>query len=348
MTKVGVLSYGVYIPKYRIKVSDISPLWGKNEKDLERSLGVTEKSVPGFDEDAVTQAYEAASTALQKGKITPADIGVCLVGSESHPYAVNPTSTIVAEFLGIGRNYLAADLEFACKAATAGLIFTAGLISSGKTSIGLVIGSDTAQAKPHDVLEYTAASAAAAFVLGSDTKNFIAELVDFTSFSSDTPDFWRRDGVPYPTHGGRFTGEPAYFTHVEGAAKRLLEQSKCKPADFDYCIFHMPNGKFPRQVAKRLGFTPQQLAASLIIDHIGNPYSASTMTGLSLVLDIAKPNTRIFMVSYGSGAGADGFIFETTRNITNYQKKAENKTLELIKHKEYISYSKYLKFTRKI
>lgn len=346
MRDVGILTYGVYIPKYRIRISDIAPTWGKNPKDVERSLGVAEKSVPGFDEDTVTQAYEAASVALKKVKILPSEIEICLVGSESHPYAVNPTSTIVAEFLGIGRNYLAADLEFACKAATTGIILIAGLISSHEISHGLIIGSDTAQAKPHDVLEYTAASAAAAFILG-ERKKSLAKLLDFTSFSSDTPDFWRRDGVPYPTHGGRFTGEPAYFAHVAGAAKKLLEKTKKKATDFDYCVFHMPNGKFPREIAKRLGFTPKQLSPSLVVDYIGNPYSASSLMGLAAVLDVARPQERIFMVSYGSGAGSDGFIFETTENISK-QKKQGITVSDFIQKKEYISYLKYLKFTKKI
>lgn len=346
MMHAGIVSYGVYIPKYRIRAADIAPTWGKNPKDIEKSLGVAEKSVPGFDEDTVTQGYEAAGNAFKKVKLSPSQIEVCLVGSESHPYAVNPTSTIIAEFLRIGRNYLAADLEFACKAATAGIIFTAGLISAGEISYGLIIGSDTAQAKPHDILEYTAASGAAAFVLGEDKKS-LARLIDFTSYSSDTPDFWRRDGVPYPTHGGRFTGEPAYFTHVEKAARKLLEKTKTKPSQFDYCVFHMPNGKFPREVGKRLGFTPQQLSASLVVDYIGNPYSASSLMGLSAVLDVARPKQRIFMVSYGSGAGSDGFIFETTEKI----KKQKNKGLtvsDFIQNKEYISYLKYLKLTKKI
>ncbi len=40
------------------------------------------------------------------------------VGSESHPYAVKPTSTIVAEAIGAVPATLAGDLEFACKAGT--------------------------------------------------------------------------------------------------------------------------------------------------------------------------------------------------------------------------------------
>lgn len=343
---VGILGYGVYIPKYRIKVEDIASVWGKNPNEIENSLGLKEKSVASQDEDAATLAYEAASSALRYTGVDPGKIDVCLVGSESHPYAVNPTSTIVAEFLGIGHNYLAVDLEFACKAATSGMIALSGLIAGGMVEMGLVIGSDAAQSKPHDILEYTAASAASAFILGRNTEGIIANLLDFSSFSSDTPDFWRRDGVPFPSHGGRFTGEPAYFAHVEGAAKLLLTKTKTQPSDFDYCIFHMPNGKFPREAGKRLGFTFEQLVPSLVVDKIGNPYSASSLLGLSSVLDIAKPKEKIFMVSYGSGAGSDAFVFETTKDIDKKRKRTF--VSEFIDKKKYISYVEYLKYGRRI
>lgn len=344
---VGILGYGVYIPAYRIRVADIASVWGKNGEDIEKTLHVKEKSVAGDDEDAVTVAYEAATYALSRAHISPEKIDVCLVGSETHPYAVNPTSTIVGEFLGIGHNYFAADLEFACKAGTAGMIAVSGLIAAERASVGLVIGSDTAAARPHDILEYTASSAGAAFLLGKDAQQNLAEILDFTSYSSDTPDFWRRDGVRFPSHSGRFTGEPAYFTHIEGVAKRLFAKTKLTSSDFDYCVFHMPNGKFPRQIAKRLGFTQQQIAPSLVVDELGNPYSASSLIGLAAVLDKAVPNQRILLLSYGSGAGSDGFILQTTEHIAEGQKNVPSVAKQM-KEKKYISYVEYLKKRRKL
>ncbi len=346
---VGIVSYGIYIPEYRLKVADIASAWRKDPGEVTRSLGLTEKAVPAYDEDAVTIAVEASLRCLQAWKGKPSDIEALLVGSESHPYAVNPTSTIVGELLGIGNNYLAADLEFACKAGTAGMQAIAVFITSGQARYGLAIGSDTAQSKPHDVLEYTSAAGGAAFLLGKE--KVVAKLLAYTSYSSDTPDFWRRDGIRYPSHAGRFTGEPAYFAHVTGAALRLFEKIHIKPQDIDYCVFHMPNGKFPRIVADRLGFAMEQLAPSLVVDQIGNPYSASSMVGLAAVLDIAKPGERIFMVSYGSGAGSDALLFETTRGLTPYNKQRTTRKMTVrdqMKDKTYIDYVQYLKQTHTI
>ncbi len=347
---IGIVSYGTYIPRYRVKLADIAAAWKKDPREVVGSLGIEEKSVPGVDEDAVTIALEAARNALSAAEgLSPELVEGLFVGSESHPYAVNPTSTIVGELLGVGNHYLAADLEFACKAATAGIQAIAGLVASGHIAYGLAIGTDTAQSKPHDMLEYTSAAAGVACVLGG--KRVAAELLQYTSYSSDTPDFWRRDGIRFPTHAGRFTGEPAYFAHVLGASRHLLEKAKVQPGDVTYCVFHMPNARFPRDAAKRLGFTPAQLAPSLTVDHIGNPYSASSMLGLAAVLDIAKAGDTIFMASYGSGAGSDAFLWRVTEEIkacheshvTNHETVKEQ-----IAQKTYIDYVGYLKQTHKI
>lgn len=343
----GIVGYGIYIPKYRIKLSSIAEVWKKDASEIENALKLSEKSVPNFDEDTVTMAVEAGVYSLQMAEVMAPQIESLFIGSESHPYAVNPSSTIVGDALGIGNNYFASDLEFACKAATTALQVTLGLIESRRIKYGMIIGSDTAQAKPHDVLEYTAASAAASYILGDRKSEIIANVLETSSFSSDTPDFWRRDGVRYPSHFGRFTGQPAYFHHVISEGKKLLHQTKSKPSDFSYCVFHMPNGKFPRVAAKSLGFSETQLAPSLIVEKIGNPYSASSLLGLAAVLDIARPNEKIFFASYGSGAGSDGFVFETTENLV--KKKTRRRTVKsVIENRQYIGYIDYLRKTHVI
>lgn len=345
--KVGIVNYGTYIPRYRLKISDIAEVWGKNPDEVVKSLGIKEKSVPGVDEDAVTLAVEAGFTAL--GGLTPTDLGAILIGSESHPYAVNPSSTIVGELLGVGTDYLASDLQFACKAGSTGIEMIAGLVESGQIKYGLAIGTDAAQSKTHDALEYTSASGAAAFLLAN--RKPVATLLSYTSYSSDTPDFWRRDGVSCPSHAGRFTGEPAYFAHIMGAASQLFKKSGCKPSDVSHCVFHMPNARFPRDVAGRLGFNPKQLSLSLIVDEIGNPYSASSILGLAATLDESKAGDTIFMVSYGSGAGSDAFLWKVNQEIVDIQKSRKRKRLlvkDQIKNKTYINYTRYLQQTHKI
>lgn len=335
---VGIVSYGFYVPRYRIKTADIATIWGKDAADIEGSLRISEKAVSGVDEDSLTMGYESASMCLWGLKIDRADIGSVLFGSETPPYSVNPTSTILAEFLGIKNNYFSYDIQFACKAGTGGIISTLSLIKSGDVRYGLVTASDKANAKVHDALEYTAGSGSVSVLLGAE--NVLLNVIDWSSFSSDTPDFWRREGIRHPSHGGRFTGKPSYFHHVHENSKKLLNKTSLKPSDFAYAVFHMPNGKFPVEVAQSLGFTPAQIERSLVISKLGNSYTASALMGLVSVLDVVKPGEKIFLASYGSGAGSDAFVLEATKEITNRRRPFASS----IKQKQYIDYTTYLKF----
>jgi hydroxymethylglutaryl-CoA synthase len=340
----GIVGYGAYVPRYRIKVTEIAKVWGGDGERTSKGLNVIEKSVPGLDEDVVTISVEAARLAIRHARIDPRYIEAVYVGSESHPYAVKPSATIVAEAVEATPDMMAADFEFACKAGTAAIQTCMGLVKSKMIRYGLAIGADTSQGRPGDALEYTASAGGAAYIIGEDKT--IAEIKDTYSFTTDTPDFWRREGQDFPRHGSRFTGEPAYFKHVSSAAKRMMERNKMEPKDFKYAVFHQPNGKFPVLVAAQLGFKKEQVEAGLMTPMIGNTYSGATPIGLSAVLDIAQPGDMILATSYGSGAGSDSFIIEVTDRITN--NRNPNPIREQIKHKEYVDYSIYAKFKSKI
>ena len=239
------------------------------------------------------------------------DIGFIEVGSESKVYAVKPTASIVAGLLKT-ENCFAADNEFACKAGTQSFINALNFVRA-QGGFGLAIGSDSAQGKPGDELEITVGDGSAAFIIGK--KEPIAIIEDTLSYTTDTTDFWRNECDKYPKHAGRYSGDPAYYKHTINAAKNLMEKLDLKSEDIDYVVFHQPNGKFPRVVGKKLGFTKEQIEPGIVFDWLGNTYSANSLLGLSKVLDIAAPFQRILVVSYGSGAGSDAISMITTPEI---------------------------------
>jgi hydroxymethylglutaryl-CoA synthase len=221
-----------------------------------------------------------------------------------------------------------------------------GLVGSGMVKYGVAIGADTSQGAPGDPLEYSASAGGASFLVGA--KDMIAVINHTSSFTTDTPDFWRREGQDYPSHGGRFTGEPAYFKHVTSAAKLVLKKMNSQPADYQYAVFHQPNGKFPQRVAKMLGFSDKQVEVGLLTPKIGNTYSGAVPLGLSAVLDVAQPGERIFVVAYGSGAGADGFDITVTDGIARMDRSAAPLVSHYIEDKRIIDYATYAKFRGKI
>ncbi len=339
---VGIVGYGAYVPRYRLPGTEVSRVWTSG-------LGgspIKEKAVAGLDEDVITMSIEAARNALSRAEIDPGEIRAVWVGSESHPYAVKPSSTIVAEAIGAAPNIQAADWEFACKAGSEAMQAAIGLVGSNMAGYALSIGMDTAQGRPGDALEYTAAAGGAAYLIGP-ADNSLALFQGSYSFVTDTPDFWRRAHEDYPSHGDRFTGEPAYFSHVMHAAQHLMELTNTTPADFTYAVFHQPNVKFPSRAAKMLGFSDEQIEYGLLAGEVGNVYAGSSLLGLSATLDECEPGDRILMVSYGSGAGSDAFDILVTDKITERKDKAL-RTRDYIARRTEIDYALYSRYRSKL
>ncbi len=342
----GIVGYGAFIPRNRIKAEEIAHQWGKDPESIKNGLMLEEKSVPGLDEDTITISVAAGRSALARAGVEPRRVGALYIGSESHPYAVKPSGTVVAEALGIGPEVHVADFEFACKAGTEAMFVALGLVESGRVEYAMGIGADTSQGAPSDALEYSASAGGAAFLFGNDDP--LAEVEDAVSFTTDTPDFWRREGEFYPRHGGRFTGEPAYFKHVLGATRLILERTGLKPEDFRYAIFHMPNGKFPLSAGKQLGFTREQLEPGWIVPTMGNTYSGSSPTGLAAALDEVEADQRILITSFGSGAGSDSFVLRTTDRLIERRELAPRVRSMLDGARKYLTYGEYVKYREKI
>jgi hydroxymethylglutaryl-CoA synthase len=339
---VGIMGYGAYVPRFRLPASEVARIWTAGEG----GLPIKEKAVAGIDEDVATMSIEAARNALARAAISPNQIRAVWVGSESHPYAVKPTSTIVAEAIGAVPHVQAADWEFACKAGTEAMVAAIGFVGSRMVDYALAIGMDIAQGRPGDALEYTAGAGGAAYLLGPAEES-LAVIEATYSYVTDTPDFWRRAYQKYPEHGQRFTGEPAYFTHITEAGRGLMDALGSTPADYRYAVFHQPNTKFPQRVAGMLGFSPEQIAPGLLVPVIGNTYAGAAIIGLTAILDIAEPGDRILLVSFGSGAGSDAIDLRVTAVISERRDRAPS-TADYIARRTEIDYATYSRMRGKL
>ena len=340
---VGILGYGAYVPRMRVRTEEISDAWRAKGS---AAPAVLEKSVPSADEDVVTMSIEAARTALLRAQLEPERIGALWVGTESKPYAVKPSATVVAEALGITPRLVAADMEFACKAGSEAMQAAVAFVGAGLVDGAMAIGMDTAQARPGDALEYTAGCGGAAFLFGPAPSS-LAVVEGSTSFVTDTPDFFRREHAVYPEHGGRFTGEPSYFRHTLAASRQLLGELGCKPSDYAHAVFHQPVPKFTERVAEALGFSERQIRVGLVARQMGNAYAGSSLLGLAAVLDSAKGGERVFFCSYGSGAGSDAFSFELTAAASAPRSGPQVQDY-LARRREVTGYGHYLRLRRKI
>lgn len=339
----GIIGYGVYIPEYRISMDEIAKSNRNSPEIIKRSIGFYEKAVPNFDQDSATMAVDAARNALNHAGAEGEEIDGLWVGSESSPYAVKPTGTIVAEAIGATPHVQVHDTEFACKAATSMIphaINSIGGQATKKWEKTMVIGTDNSQAAEGDALDFTVGAGAATYIFGKE--DVVASLAGYVSYTTDIPDFWRREGESYPRHGGRFTGEPGYFKHLVSAGRELMEELKICGDDIDYAVFHQPTGKFPFEAARQLGIDSKKLELGFVAKETGNTYSASTLIGMANVLDNAKESESILQIAYGSGAGADAFLWEIQEPIL-WKRNRGIKVVEQLKIKKFVDYHTYRK-----
>ena len=154
----GILGYGVYIPKFRIKREDIGKAWG--------GRGKGENSVTNYNEDVITMAVEASQNAVKNAGINPSDLGAIYLGTASAPQIEQSSVGTIALTLGCKSAIDMADFGASPRASVAALKACLDAIDAGRIKYGLVIGSDCRLGEPGSEQESNMGAAAVAFVLG--------------------------------------------------------------------------------------------------------------------------------------------------------------------------------------
>jgi hydroxymethylglutaryl-CoA synthase len=336
----GIVGYGVYIPRFRIKRDEYLKAWGSFSP-----RGVEEKAVAGLDEDAVTMTVESSVNALRRAGISSNQLTGMFFASTSAPYAEKlSSSTIVASLDGPSEIFLA-DLSSSTKAGTAALLSCLDFISSGRGDVALVGASDVPQAASSDPLEHGLGAGSASFVTGR--KDIIASVEGAHCSSLEII------GERYRRYGERYLKDSGIGAYTEQAFNQALTISVTglftdlgvKAEEFAYVIFQQFDGRIAYDIGRKLGFKDSQISASMTVTKIGDSGCASPLIGLCAVLDIAEPRDRILVASYGSGSGSDAISLVTTDQLVERRNRAPS-VEKYLAQKEYVDYLTYLKFRR--
>jgi hydroxymethylglutaryl-CoA synthase len=336
----GVVGYGAYIPRYRIKRDEYLKAWGSFSP-----RGVEEKAVAGLDEDVVTMTVESSVNALKRARISSNQLNGMFFASTSAPYAEKlSSSTIVASLDGPSEIFLA-DLGFSTKAGTAALLSCLDFVSSGRGDLGLVGASDVPQAMPSDSLEHGLGAGSASFVIGRSEVMANVEGAHSSSLEIIGERYRRYGEHCLKDSGiGAYTGQ-AFNQALTISVTSLFTNLGLKAEEFAYAVFQQFDGRIAYDIGRKLGFKDNQISPSMTVTKIGDSGSASSLIGLCAVLDVARPGDRILVASYGSGSGSDAISLVTTDQLVERRNRAplvEN----CLAQKEYIDYLTYLKFRR--
>ena len=287
----GIAAFGAYIPRYRLGASTDG--WGSR----------VERSVANFDEDSVTMAVAAGLDCLA-GRDRQ-EIDGLFFATTTPPYAEKGCASIIATALDLRRDIFTADITDTLRAGTTALKQAIDSVAAGSARQVLVIASDNRQGAPKGDAERNSGDGAAAFIVSND--GVIAELEGSYSISENMMDVWRSAGDPFlRSWEDRFAIEEGLERILGDAIAGYMERQGIAARDIGRLALYAPDGRRHAQVARQMGFAPEQVQDSMF-GHLGNTGAAFVPMLLASALEEAVPGQLIVAASYGDGSDVLGF-----------------------------------------
>ncbi len=289
----GLLSYGAYVPFYRLDRAQIGAVLGTGG-------GKGTRAVASFDEDASSMGVEAARRALRAAPDGVAP-GRLLFATANPPYLDKTNANVVHAALDLDAEVLAIDVVGSTRSAAGGLVL--GAESATPT---LVVTSDVRTGLPGGADERDGGDAAAAFLFG-DAADPIAEVLAQASVTEEFLDRWRLPGAPASRVWEERFGEHVYVPLAQAAFENALKNAGLSASDVDVLVVAGTHARACKAFAGRAGVAK---VADDLSRSVGNAGAAQPGLLLAAALDDAAPGTTIALVVLADGATA--LILRTT------------------------------------
>jgi 3-hydroxy-3-methylglutaryl CoA synthase/uncharacterized OB-fold protein len=293
----GIVSYGVYLPYWRLSRAAIGATLGSGG-------GRGSRSVASFDEDTTSLGVEAGRIALRNA---PEGARPALVAfaTTAPAYLDKTNATAIHAALGLESSVPAFDVAGAARSGVAAM-WMAQAVG------GLAVLADIRTGNPGGADEANGGDAAAAVLYGED--GAIAVPIGGASATGEFLDRWRTPGDPFSKQWEERFGEHAYVPLVEEAVTDLLKTAGVAAGDLDHVVVAGLHQRAVKAVAKVIGARSDAYADDLSTE-IGNPGAAQAGVVLADVLDRAQPDQTILVVSLADGC--DAWLLRTTAAIAD-------------------------------
>jgi hydroxymethylglutaryl-CoA synthase len=329
----GIISYGAYIPLWRLARDAVAEAWGRGSIRGERS-------VANNDEDTITMSSEAAFDCLAGLKRERID-GLYFASTTS-PYKEKECSTLVAMAADLRQEIITADFANSLRAATEALRAALDAVASGSAKQVLVTASDCRIGYPGSNYEQTFGDAAAALLISNTTKPAVIVEGSY-SLSNELYDVWRLDKDSYvQSWEDRFIIEHGYIENMERAISGLLQKKALSVQDINKAVLYAPTLRAQQRLARRLGFDVNMQLQDLLISNVGITGCAHVLLMLVAALEEVKAGDKILVASYGSGC--DAFLLTVTEEIEKVKGNRRGVKGYLDSKRPLPSYAKYLSY----
>ncbi len=298
----GILSYGAYIPYYRLPRSLINRAWG-------HVGGSGEKAIACYDEDPITMSVAAGIDCLTG--TDPKTVDALFMATTTAPYKERHNSTIVAAALDLRRETQNADFANCLRSGTIAMLLAKDAVSAKSARSVLVTAADMRMGGASGENEQAFGDGCAALLVGNE--RVAVEIEGSHTLSDDLADNWRaHDDTFVRTWEDRFGIDEGYMKIPVEAAEGVMRKYRLAPKDFAKACFYGPHGRRHRELGRMMGFNPEQIQGPLL-DMVGNTGVALPLMILVAALEEARPGDRILLVSYGNGS--DAIVLRVTDEI---------------------------------
>ncbi len=327
----GIVSYGAYIPVYRLDRGTMFATWGG------MPIG-GERSVANFDEDSVTMAVEAGLNCVRG--MDRDDIDGLFLASTTTPYLEKQCAGIVSEALDLKRNIKTADFTNSVRSGTMALQAALDAVAAGSARKVLVVAADCRLGMMSTEYERTFGDGAAAVLVGSS--DVIAEVDGFHTHYDDIMDLWRQHDDKYVrSWEDRFIISHGYQDNMQEAIKDLLQSSGLKAEDFNKAVLYGFNDRAHKALARRIGIDANTQLQDNYFGVVGVTGTAYTLMMLVGALEEASAGDKMLVANYGDGA--DAFVLKVTDRIAKLPERRGIK-YHLPSKLPLPNYDKYLRY----
>lgn len=324
----GIVSYGAYVPVFRLDRTLIANAWGRNAMGGERS-------VANNDEDTVTMSVEAATNCLNGSERE--EVEGLFFASTTAPYKEKMNSTLIATALDLKREIATADFAHSLRAGTGALRAALSSVESDAAKNVLVAAADCRLGYPRSDQEQSFGDGAAALLLGED--KVVATFEGSYAISNEMIDVWRNPEDTFvKTWEGRFILGEGYSTHMKEVVSGILNKYGLAQKDISKAILPAPDIRTHRALVRAMGFDDETQVQDPLITNVGHCGTAQPLMMLVAALEDAKPGDTLLVASYGDGA--DAMIFKATEQIGELVHHRTMKTF----FKEKMSFPSYVRF----
>jgi len=322
--QVGIDAIALSVPRGYVDLAELAEARGVPPEKYLNGIGTRRMAIAGPDEDPVTLAVNAARRVFARSGANPADIGLCIVGTETAVDHSKPVAAFLHGLLGLPRACRVFEAKHACFGGTAGLLNAVDWIAAGSARgrAALVVCTDVARYPLGSSGEPTQGAGAVAMLIRQEPRLLGLEVGRTGSFARDVHDFWRPLHHKEALVDGHFSVQ-CYLDALAGAYDEWRRVGGEEGEPLARTCYHVPYGKMARKAHRHRrmmdGWTEQaadqsfavEVASSLALPaQIGNVYTGSLYLALASLLEAEAKDIagrRIGLFSYGSGCCAEFF-----------------------------------------